>query len=362
MPDAYFANIRSSLSWERRILSNGLVVLLYPRLSALTTQLSVAVRYGSNDDSGDECGTAHFLEHMLVGGSQRSTRLNHEIERLGGCSSFETSNECTFSMIDVLPETLPQASHVLSGLLFDSEFGRDKLEHERKVILAEIAEASDKPQGKNEETFLKCLFRHHPVRNPILGSKKTVNQIRLNDIKKAHEKYYSAQNMIVILSGKFSDRTVELVLSDFQDRKKGAPTSRPKRSIETGKPKKRILAKRPGIKQAYLHFGLKTPLVRNADVPTLELISALLGVGESSRLFVELREKRALTYDYDSVNVAGLDFGYFEVSCAVKTKALEQTQTVIQGELEKLKDHPVKEKELEKEQKPCSKRRFQVRR
>src|SRR3989337_4426808 len=122
--------MKSGLSWERRILSNGLVVLLYPRSSAMTTQLSVAIKYGSNDDPEGKIGTAHFLEHMLVGGSQRRIKLLHEFEQFGGCSYFETANECTFSSVDIFPSKLSEASKALSGLLFDNIFEKDKLELE----------------------------------------------------------------------------------------------------------------------------------------------------------------------------------------------------------------------------------------
>jgi len=106
--------------------------------------------------------------------------------------------------------------------------------------------------------------------------------------------------------------------------------------------------RRSGITQAYLSFGFKTTQANDADIPAIELINAILGLGESSRLFVELREKRPLTYDFDSVNVAGLDFGYFSVNCAVKTKSLKQIQTIIQNELQKLKNISVPDNELEK--------------
>ncbi len=129
----------TALSWERRVLSNGLTMLLLPRPSSLTAQLSVAVKYGSNDDSEEHAGYAHFLEHMLVGGSQNRIKLHHEIEKVGGCSYFETGSECTFTKVDVLPREIGEASKVLSGLLFDSAFEEGKLEIERKVILNEIA-------------------------------------------------------------------------------------------------------------------------------------------------------------------------------------------------------------------------------
>jgi predicted Zn-dependent peptidase len=284
---------------------------------------------------------------MLVGGSQRRIKLHHEIERLGGASNFETSKECTFSMLDVFPERLPEAAKVLSGLLFDNRFEKDKLEHERKVILNEIAEASDDPWDKTAETLLKCLFRKHPAKNPIMGSKKTVRQTALRDVEEAHENYYSPRNMILILTGKYSDEAADSLLEDFQNRENSGSTSRQKRTIEVGRPKNALMRK-AGINQAYLSFGLRTPPAKDPDIPAIELINAILGIGESSRLFVELREKRPLTYDFDSVNVAGLDFGYFSIDCAVKAKSVEQTQNIIQEELQKLKNHPVPKDELAK--------------
>ena len=71
-------------------------------------------------------------------------------------------------------------------------------------------------------------------------------------------------------------------------------------------------------------------------------------MGESSRLFVELREKRALTYDFDAINVSGLDYGYFSVTCPVSTKSLDLTQTLIRDELQKVKNQPPSKNELDK--------------
>ncbi len=340
--------MRSSLSWERKVLSNGLTVLLYPRAAGLTAQLSVGIKYGSSDDPNENGGCAHFLEHMIVGGSQKRIKLHNQIEQLGGCSNFESSDEYTLSTVDIFSGKIAQASKVLSGLLFDTAFEKDKLELERKVILNEIAEASDNPRDKVAETLLKCLFKHHPVRNPVLGSKKNVNQLTLNDIEKAHQNYYTPQRMILILTGNFSANDAEIVLQDFQSRKHSNSQPRQTNRSEKNKPKKTATIERPGITQAYLSLGFRTPPAKNPDVPTLDLIDAVIGIGESSRLFVELREKRALTYDFKSINMSGLDYGYFSVDCAVKTKEISQTQDIIRKELHKIKAHPVSQSEIAK--------------
>ncbi len=340
--------MNNGLSWERKILSNGLVVLLCPLLSRRTSQLSIAVKYGSNDDSEEASGTAHFLEHMLVGGSQERIKLHHEIEELGGCSHFETAPDCIFSSMDVLSGRLVEASRVLSKLLFDPTFVEEKLEIERKVILNEIDEAADDPQDKVEEALIKCLFKHHPVRNPTLGTKKTVNKLTLIDVEKSHQDYFVPKNMALIITGNFSGKEAETVIEHFQDRENHGSIHRNCVEAEESRPKGEMVIKRSGISQAYLNIGLRTVPAKNPYVPALNLIDSILGMGESSRLFVELREKRALTYDFQAINISGLDYGYFTINGAVKTKALRQTQDIIHGELEKIKNHPVPKPELEK--------------
>jgi predicted Zn-dependent peptidase len=337
-----------NLSWERKALSNGLTFLLYPRLSRMTAQLSVAIKYGSNDDPDEKSGSAHFLEHMLAGGSEKRIKLHHEIEKLGGCSHFETSDEFTFTSMDVSSGRIGEASKVLSGLLFDCTFEKGKFELERKVIRNEIDEVNDNPQDIVGEALIKCLFKNHPLRNPVLGFKKTINQFTINDLENAYRNYYVPRNMILILTGNFSSKDTETVLRDFQDKQGKDPLLRRARSVETSEPKKESIIKKSGLTQAYTSFGLRTAPTHNEDTPSLDLVEALLGMGESSRFFVELREKRALTYDFAAENVSGLDYGYFAVSCAVRNKSLCTTQKLIRSELQKIKNQPPTKDELEK--------------
>jgi len=314
----------------------------------MTAQLSVAIKYGSNDDALENIGTAHFLEHMLVGGSQKRIKLHHEIEKLGGCSYFETSSECTFTRVDVFPDRIAQTSKILSELLFDSKIERDKVEIERKVILNEIAEASDDPTDKIMETLLKSIFKSHPVRNPISGTKKTVKQLTISNLEQSHQKYYVPENMVLILTGNFSGNHKKAILENFEDRKNKGTVSRATAGLENGTPKKETKIERSGITQTYICFGFRTVPAADPDVPALDLIDSVLGTGESARLFVELREKRALTYDLEAINISGLDYGFFAIYCAVKPNSLKQTQTIILGELEKLIKQPVPKAELEK--------------
>ena len=108
--------------------------------------------------------------------------------------------------------------------------------------------------------------------------------------------------------------------------------------VETAKPKPLVVEKKAGIAQTYLSIGARTVNSSHQDAPALDLISALLSGGTSSRLFIEMREKHALTYDVNSDHNKGVDFGYFSVNCAVKDKNLEKAKRVILKELSQAKN------------------------
>ena len=331
----------TAMFWRRNILPNGLTVLLYPRQSANTTQLSIAVEYGSNHEPKEIAGAAHFLEHMLAGGSDKRIQLSRSIENSGGILDFYTDHEHMMSRMDILPGELTEASAIISELLFSTDFEEEKFRQERKIILNELAEALDDPVERIEELLLKSLFKKHPVNRPVGGFPKTVKQLTLDQLSKAHQTNYNPQNMILILTGNFSEENAEVVFKNFKDRNFEKAFSKKAVPVETSKPKPLVVEKKAGIAQTYLNMGARTVNSSHQDSPTLDLISALLSGGTSSRLFIEMREKHALTYDVNSDHNKGVDFGYFSISCAVKDKNLEKAKRVILKELTKLKTEKV---------------------
>lgn len=338
----------TSMFWSRKTLTNGLTVLLYPRQSANTTQLSIAVEYGSNQEPKEIAGTAHFLEHMLAGGSDKRIKISRSIENSGGILDFYTDHEHMMSRIDILPGELTEASAVISELLFGTDFEEEKFSQERKIILNELAEALDDPIERIEELLLKSLFKKHPVNRPVGGFPKTVKQLRLDQLIKVHKTNYNPQNMILILTGSISEEKIEVVLKNFRDRDFEKAFAEKAFPAETSNPKPLVVEKKAGIAQTYLNMGVRTVNSSHHDSPTFDLISALLSGGISSRLFIEMREKHALTYDITSDHNKGVDFGYFSINCAVKDKNLEKAKRVILKELTKLKTEKVPLNELEK--------------
>lgn len=141
----------TNLVWHRRTLKNGITVLVYPRQSANTAQLSVGVKYGSNQEPKAQAGVAHFIEHMLAGGSDERIKRSRKVEDYGGILDFYTDREQVLGAMDVTAEKLPEAAAILSELFFGEEFDEEKFEIERKIILNELAEVADDPMVRVEE-------------------------------------------------------------------------------------------------------------------------------------------------------------------------------------------------------------------
>jgi len=338
----------TAISWHRNTLPNGLTVLLFPRQSVNTTQLSVAVEYGSNQEPEENAGAAHFLEHMLAGGSTKRIQLSRSIENSGGILDLYTDHEHMMSTMDFLPEKTEEASSILSLLLFSSGFDEEKFVQERKIILNELAEALDDPDEMIQDLLLKSLFKEHPVKRPVGGSPGTVKQLTIDQLIGAHRTNYVPENMILILTGKFSEKTVETVLKNFQYKHASEKYSKKSYPLETAKPKPLTIKRKAGIAQTYLSIGSRTVGSNHEDAAALDLLCAVLSGGTSSRLFVELREKHALTYAVNSDHNKGSDFGYFNVSCAVKNKNLTITRKMILNEFSKLKMEKIPADELDR--------------
>ena len=323
-------------------------MLLYPRMSSMTAQLSVAVAYGSNSDPEENAGMAHFLEHMTAGGSAKQIERSRRIELMGGYLDFSTANEDTMIVSDVTPNKLCKASETLSELLFDYTFEEVKLLSERKIILHEIAEAEDDPWTSVNELLTKNLFKEHPVKRPILGFKKTVSHLSLDELDRVRKTRYVPQNIVLILTGNFSDKDAETVALNFGNVENKEAISNGKLPVENAKPREETKKAKTGITQTYLSMGARTVHSLHPDMPALNVIDTLLGVGASSRLFIELREKKALAYSIESAYEYGSDYGYFHIDCAIESKRLEETKCLLHKEMEKLRNEKVPENELNK--------------
>ncbi|MGF3522593.1 MAG: M16 family metallopeptidase, partial [Candidatus Bathyarchaeia archaeon] len=281
------------------------------------------------------------------GGSPERISLSRDIERLGGSVDFFTTHDYTMIVADVLPEKSCETTKILSRLLFESQFAKENFEKEQKIILHEIAEAKDNPWVQLDEMLTRCLYRFHPVRNPVSGYAKTVRGLTLKDIEQTHLAQYVPSNIVLALTGQFTNNHKEDILQTFgaAENRGGSVVNSPV-GVENSRPQGGVARRRSGLSQAYLSVGARTVSGKHPDIPALELINIIMGGGASSRLFIEMREKRALAYNVLSSQECGMDYGYFHIDCAVKPKNVDRAVRLLFGELQKIQAEEVSDLEL----------------
>ncbi len=326
------------------ILRNGLKVL-FLRRSSNTVSIEVNVKTGSNMESDKNRGISHFIEHLLFEGTKKRPdpfQISNEIEKLGGELNAATSNERTFYYIKVLNRHFDLALDVLSDIIKNPLFRQESIDKEKKVVIDEIKLVNDQPRYLQWIMFQDALYRKHPSRHPVYGSIQSIKKISRRDILDYYRRHYAPNNMTISVVGNAGD-----VLGKIKDSFSGMKRRRLERRKAVKEPKQGApLIKRikKSTLQAYLILGYRTALRKHKDSYALDVARAILGRGQSGKIFNEVRTRRGLAYDVGVLHNPSTDFGYFAVYVNTNRKNIDQVRKIILDELKNLKK--ISEEEL----------------
>ena len=208
-------------------LANGMTVVTESMPHLESAVLGVWVRAGSRDETSDQHGIAHLLEHMAFKGTKKRTarQIAEEIENVGGNLNAATSTETTSFYARVLKDDVPLAVDILADILTNSQFDEAELEREKHVILQEIGAANDTPDDVVYDRFAEASFSKQAIGRPILGTPETVMSFTADQIRDYLTSHYTGDRMVVIAAGAIDhEQFVKLVEDKFGDRI--APTNK----------------------------------------------------------------------------------------------------------------------------------------
>lgn len=327
----------------KKILLNNGMTLILEKTESNSVTLSVCVKTGSNNEDNNLRGISHFLEHMIFEGTKNRTNIEivKEIEGLGGEFNAFTSHETTFFYIKILSKYFDKALEIISDILKNSIFEEKIIEKERKVILEEMNLWKDDPKSYQWGLFEKALYKNHPSKYPVIGFKETLNNVKRKEIINYFNNYYVPNNICIVVTGNFDSLTEKKLKNEFNDLK-------PKK-IETKifldeQQFENKIEEKKHVSHSYYIIGFKTINVDNKDSYVLDLVSIILGYGQSSRLFNEIRTKRGLSYNTGATHDCNKTYGYFAAYVSAEHKNVKLCKELILKEF-KLKN--LTEKEIE---------------
>jgi zinc protease len=289
----------------REVLPNGLVVLLRPDHAAEVVSVQVWVRSGSIHEAPRlGSGVSHYLEHMMFKGtSRRAGRdISAEVQARGGYINAYTTYDRTVYYIDVPSEHVETALDVLADAVFHSILPAGEVDKERDVILREIAMGLDDPDQRVAQALMETAFREHPYRFPIIGHKEVFSRLSREDLVAYHGSRYVANNAVLVVAGAIDP----LALRPLVERHFGglvraavAPMVVPD---EPGQLAARRIDLEDDVQVFRAALGYQVPGLAHPDTPALDVLSLILGHGDSSILWQALREKKKLVHHVDASN------------------------------------------------------------
>lgn len=331
-------------------LANGLRVIVVPKKEMTSATVLVLIGAGSRYEGKDKAGLSHFLEHMIFKGTKKrptSFDISSLVDSVGGENNAFTSKDHTGFYLKLQITHLDLAFDLLSDTLQNSLYAADEIARERGTIIEEINMYEDTPMYDIEEQFYRLMYDGHPLGWSVAGYKDTISRIERLDFTAYAKKFYQASDMVLAVAGGVTEEQVrnlaEKYFSSFEKGTKGEIVK-----FEENQDKPRLLLKYKQTDQAHLYFGYPAFSFFDPDKTTLGILGAILGGGMSSRLFIQVRERRGLAYYVRSTSDLHHETGYLAARAGVNLTKIDEAIKVIGEEFEKMKTTDVKEEELAK--------------
>jgi len=338
------------MNYKKAKLGNGLRIITVPMKETQTATVVITVGVGSRYEKDREAGLSHFIEHMMFKGTtKRPTALSisEELDAVGGEYNAYTSKDSTGYYVKVDARHLELALDVVSDMYLNSKIDEKEIEKEKGTILQELNMYEDTPVTNTWSVFEELLYKKNPLGRDIIGTKETIQNFERTDFINYIKKFYTANDTVICIAGKFDEKKIKSqVQKYFAKMLKGK-----KAKVEEikGKQKKSELKiKFKKTDQTHLILGVKAYGENHKDRFALSLLSVILGGNMSSRLFIEVREKRGLAYYIRTGVEAFADCGYLASNAGVEHKNLEKAIEVILEEYKKISTELVSIKELQK--------------
>ncbi len=285
---------------EKIRLENGTTLLAERAGHLPLVALQVWVQFGSADEPASLAGIAHLIEHMLFKGIEGRPpgELAKKIEAWGGSINAWTSYDQTVYHLVVPRRHAAKAMELLALSVQRPAFDPEELEREKLVVLEEIRQGKDSPGHLCSEQLFKTAYRRHPYHRPIIGYADRVRRMTRADLIQVHRAWYRPEHTTVVLVGDLRERAIldtaaRLFGDAWQVPAAGDAISRSRRTEPTQRSPRLAFSAAP-TNLCHFALGFHATAFLHEDTAALEVLTVLLGQGESSRLNVELQRKRAL--------------------------------------------------------------------
>lgn len=332
-------------------LPNGLRIVT----RTMTETESVTVNFfvgagGRYEDMKTEYGVSHFLEHLLFKGTHKrptAKQISEEIDSVGGYINAYTTEDHTSYYIKLPKNYFGLAFNVMSDIMTDPLFEQDQIDLERNVILEEMKVFKDDPSRLVFDFVGDLLWPHDTLRTNVIGNEQIISTMSRDTIVDYFNQLYTMNNMVISVAGNVTHRQVLdmaiALLSSINSK-----VSRTWQPVRGRISKEKVFLKTEDTNHAHIVLASRAPCIDAKDEVAMKILCTILGAGSSSRLFMNVRELKALAYTVHMGYYNFIDSGKYEIYAGVNHDKLPEALSAINEELQKIQQEEVDPKELNK--------------
>lgn len=275
------------MEFRQSVLPNGLTLIGEISQRAQSVAVGFFVRTGARNETADCSGVSHFLEHMAFKGNDRlsAADVNRVFDDLGANYNAQTGEEFTLYYAAVLPEYLPRVFELLCELM-QPGLREEDFDVEKQVILEEISMYDDMPGFLCHDMAMATHFKGHPLGQSILGSRESIQQLTAAQMRAYFQDRYHTGNMTLVATGRFDWDELHALASRHCA---SFPTGQRHDIASICQPEaRRVIVPRATLTQSHTMFFSKAPTSDHPDRMAAELLSVVVGDGDSGRLYWDL--------------------------------------------------------------------------
>jgi len=328
-------------------LPNGIRIVSESLPYLQSFSLGFWINVGTRDESINNNGISHFIEHMLFKGTKKRSakRISEEIESYGGYINAFTSKEHTCYYSRGLPKNLARTFSVLSDMIQNPLFKDQHIKKEAGVVLDELKDIDDNPEELIYDKFEEIIFKGNSLSLPVIGIEKNIKKFNSGELLKYHNHNYRRNNLLIVASGALShDELIQLAEKYIE--RSSIPQIKKRQNFNPKKADDLVIEK--DFQQVHTILGRSTIGLKNENRVKIKVLSAVLGQGSSSRLFQAVREKLGITYQIHSFLNSYYDTSAFGIYYSTNPKQTNKVLEIIDRELKKVKEKKLSVKELQR--------------
>lgn len=301
---------------HRTVLDNGITVLITENPSADIIAARLFFKAGSRWESIDQAGLSHLVAAVMTKGTENHSSLEiaERVESIGASLSTDAASDYFLLSIKTVSADFPEMLKLAGELLRSATFPESEVELERRLALQAIRSQQEQPFTVALDRLRHAMYGDHPYALPGLGSAETVANLKREDLQHYYQTHFRPDNLTISIAGRITPEDavsqVEEILGSW--RAPLVPLPQLNLPIVASNPTRSTVPQE--TQQSIVILGYLAPSVTPEtmdDYAALKLLNTYLGNGLSSRLFVELREKRGLAYEVSAFYPTRLDTSYF---------------------------------------------------